>query len=365
VKRPGFNSHFLAALRLRFRSLAAALLVACSAPGGHASAQKFPDGPVKIVVPYPISGPTDIRGSSRVTKTYKLIAMHAPPPISDTLARIVARAIGAESRHPVVLERLPGAVTTRGATAVAKSPADGHTLLLASNATMVIDPYYFQGVKYDPVRDFVLIAPVATMPFVLLVNSVVPADTLPGLVAWLKVRPGEVNFSSSGEGSIGHLAGELFRRKTGVNAVHVSYNGGMAALNGLATGQVSLMFAALPLALPYLSSPHLRPLGLASRQRFEPLPGLATLAESGLPGFEVEAWFGVYGPARVPPSVMVWLSEQIAAYVAQDSIRSPLLELGLDPATGTLAQFAARIHSETERWAPIIRESRTPSREGA
>ena len=358
-----FQSHHLAASQLCTGGLAAALLLACAALDGHASAQNFPARSVKIVVPYPISGPTDIRGTSRVTKTYKLVAMHAPLPISDTLASMVAQAIGAGSRHPVVLERLPGGVTSRGATAVAQSPADGHTLLLAGNATMVINPYYFHGIKYDPVRDFVLIAPIATMPFVLVVNSGVPVDTPSSLVEWLRVRPGEINFSSSGDGSVGHLAGQLFQRMTGINAVHVSYNGGMAALNGLATGQVSLMFAALPLALPYLTNRHFRPLGIAGRRRFELLPGLATLAESGLPDFEVEAWFGIYGPARVPPAAVVWLNEQIVAYIAQDAVRSQLLALGLDPATGTLAQFATRIHSETERWVPVIRESRTPGRD--
>jgi tripartite-type tricarboxylate transporter receptor subunit TctC len=239
---------------LRYARAAAVLLLACVLGGSRAGAEPFPERPVKIVIPYPISGPTDIRGTTRITKTYKLIALNAPPSISDTLARVLVHAIGAASRHSVVLERQPGGVTTRGARAVARAPADGYTLLLASNSTMVINPHYFHSVEYEPVRDFVLVAPLAAMPFVLLANSSVPVDTVPRLTEWLKVRPGEVNYGSSGDGSVGHLAGELFRRATGVSMVHVSYNGGIEALSGLATGQVSLMFAALPLALPYVSA---------------------------------------------------------------------------------------------------------------
>jgi hypothetical protein len=213
--------------------------------------------------------------------------------------------------------------------------------------------------EYEPARDFVLVAPLATMPFVLMVNAGVPVDSTPSLAAWLKARPGEINFGSSGDGSVGHLAGELFRRTAGVNVVHVSYNGGLAALNGLATGQVSLMFAALPLALPYLTNEYLRPLGLASPRRFELLPGLATLAESGLPGFEVEAWFGVFAPARTPAAAAAWLRERIAGYTATDAAKFRLQELGLN-STKTLAQFATRLHSETEKWAPVLRASRMP-----
>jgi tripartite-type tricarboxylate transporter receptor subunit TctC len=327
-----------------------------------ARGESFPARTVKVVVPYPISGPTDIRGSSRLTKTYKLIAQHAPPPISDTLATMTAQAIRGGSPHAVVLERQPGGATTRGAVAVARAAADGHTLLLASNATMVINPHYLYGVQYNPVRDFVLVAPLATMPFVLLVNTGVPVDSVQKLAAWLKARPGDVNYGSSGEGSTGHLAGELLRRVAAVNVVHVPYNGGLAALNGLATGQVSLMYAALPLALPYLGNEHFKPLGVAATGRLEQLPGLPTLAESGLPGLEIEAWYGVFAPNRTPPAARVWLSEQIAAYMGSDATRMQLLEQGLNPATATLAQFATRIHSETEKWGPVLRASRTPFR---
>lgn len=326
----------------------------------HAQAEAFPSKTVRIVVPYPISGPTDIRGTPRMTRTYRMIAQNAPPAISDTLARTVAHAIRVETRQPVRLERQPGGVTTRGAMAVARSPADGHTLLIGSNATMIINPHYFYGVQYDPLRDFVLVAPLATMPFVLLVNSGLPVESPQQLVRWLKRRPGEVNYGSSGDGSTGHLAGEIFRRAAGVNVVHVSYNGGVAGLNDLASGQVSLMFAALPLALPYLSNEHFRVLGVASASRLVLLPELPTLAESGLPGFELEGWYGVFAPARTSPAAAVWLNERISAAVSEPATRFRLIGIGLEPAAVPLGRFATRINNELDRWAPVLRAARLP-----
>ena len=326
-------------------------------------ADPFPARPVTIVVPYPISGPADIRGTSRMSRSYRMMAPHAPPAITDTLARIAERAIRSDSTHPVVLARQPGGQTTRGAMTVARAAADGHTLLLASNATMVLNPHYFHGVEYDPVRDFVLVAPLATMPFVLMVSARLPMDDARGLVAWLKVRPGEVDFGSSGDGSTGHLAGELFRRMTGVNVVHVSYSSGVSALNGLATRQISFMFAALPLTLIYSPSEHFRPLAVASSRRLERLPEVPTLSESGLPGLEIEGWYGLFAPAGSPRVATAWLRTQVTALYASAAIQSHLRGLGLEPATMSLEQFATRIHTEVDRWAPLLRRTRLSLRE--
>ncbi len=327
-----------------------------------AAAQRYPARAVTLVVPYPLSGPTDIRGASRMTKTYKLMAAHAPPAISDTLSRIVQQAIVYESRYPVVLERQPGGSTTRGAQRVAQAPADGHTLLLASNATMVLTPHYMPDVGYDPLRDFELVAPLADMPFVLMVNSGLPAKTMEQLIAYVKVRPGEVNYGSSGDGSTGHLAGELLRRAAGLDMVHVAHNGGLAALNGLATGQTALMYAALPLALPYLGNPHMRALAVASTQRTAVLPDLPTLAESGIRGAEVVAWFGVFAPNGVAPGHIRWLSDHIGEAINDTTTHSALTALGLEPVRAPLSVFASRIYAEGERWGPLLKAARLPAR---
>jgi tripartite-type tricarboxylate transporter receptor subunit TctC len=330
-----------------------------------AQAEPFPSKPVKIVVPYPISGPTDIRGTSRMSRSYRMMAPNAPPAISDTLARVAAHGIRGGSQQLVVIERQPGGATTRGTLSVARGSADGHSLLLASNATMVINPHYFHGVEYDPARDFVLVTPLATMPFVLLVRSSLPVESPQTLVNWLKPRPGEVNYGSSGDGSTGHLAGELFRRMAGVSVVHVSFNSGVAALNGLATRQVSLMFAALPLALAYLPSEHFKPLAVTSPRRSQRLPGVPTLAEAGLRGFELEGWYGLFAPAGSPSVANAWLRERITPVLTEPAIQAHFVSLGLEPVAMSLEQFATRIHTEQGRWAPVLRASRMPLKDGA
>src|SRR5690242_12113767 len=169
----------------------------CAVAARVACAEAYPSRPVKIVVPYSISGPTDVRGTSRMSRSFRMMAASGPPAISDTLAQAAAYAIRAESSYRVAIERQPGGETSRGAAAVARAAADGHTLLLASNATMVINPSFFHGVDYVPARDFVPVAPLATMPLVLMVSATVPADTPRALAKWLAVRPGEVNYASS------------------------------------------------------------------------------------------------------------------------------------------------------------------------
>jgi len=293
-----------------------------------------------------------------MTKTYKVIAANAPPAISDTLSRVVQQAVRYGSKHPVVLERQPGGATTRGAQYVARSPADGHTLLLASNATMVLTPNFAAEIGYDPMKDFELVAPLVDMPFALMMSTGLPVNSLPRLIGYLKVRPGEINYASSGDGSTGHLAGELFRRATGVDMVHVSYNGGIAALNGTAIGHVALMFAALPLALPYLNNEHLRPLALASGKRSSIVPDLPTLTEAGVPNVEVDAWFGVFARNGTPTGAIRWLHEHISEGLNDGNTRSQLRALGLEPVGGPLSQFATRIYAEAEKWGPVIRASR-------
>jgi tripartite-type tricarboxylate transporter receptor subunit TctC len=240
--------------------------------------------------------------------------------------------------------------------------ADGHTLLLASNATMVLTPHYTSDVGYDPIRDFELVSPLVNMPFVLMTSTGLPFKTLDRLLPYIKMRPGEVNYGSSGEGSTGHLAGELLRRAAGLDMVHVPYNGGLAALNGLATGQTSVMFAALPLALPYLNNEHLRVLAVASSRRTELLPDLPTLTESGIARVEVAAWYGVFAPSGVSPSVIRWLNDHIGESINEAFTRSQLLALGLEPVRSPLSQFATRIYSEGERWGPVLKAVRIPAR---
>lgn len=327
-----------------------------------AAAQTYPAREITLVVPYPISGPSDIRGSARMTKSYKIIASNAPPAISDTLSRIVQQALRYDSKHAVVLERHPGGTTVRGARHVARLPADGYTLLLASNATMVLLPHYLPAVGYDPTRDFELVAPLVNMPFVLFMSSGLPVQNLQRLMAYIKMRPGEINYGSSGDGSTGHLAGELLQRAAGLNMVHVGYNGGFEALNALATGQTSLMFAASPLAMPYLTHEQLRVLAVASAKRTPLLPQIQTLHEAGIRNVEVSAWFGMFARNGTSPTVIRWLSERIGEAINEPATRSDLMRLGLEPVRSPLSEFASRIYAEGEQWGPVLRAVRIPGR---
>jgi tripartite-type tricarboxylate transporter receptor subunit TctC len=338
------------------------LLIGVASMAAPARAQSYPVRDVTLVVPYPLSGPTDIRGTSRMTKTYKLMAANAPPAISDTLARVVQQAIRYESKHSVHLERHPGGATTRGARHVAKSAPDGHTLLLASNDTMVLTPNYVADPGYEPLRDFELAAPLVTMPFVLMASAGLPHKSLERLIQHIRLKPGEVNYGSSGDGGTGHLAGELFKRAAGLDMVHVSYNGGLAALNALATGHTAVMFAALPLALPYLRNEHLRALALAGTKRAAIVPALPTLTEQGVPGVEIAAWYGVFAPQGVSVNVIRWLNEHIGAGVNGPQTRAQLELLGLEATNEPLTHFATRLVTEDERWGPVLRAARLPGR---
>jgi tripartite-type tricarboxylate transporter receptor subunit TctC len=330
-----------------------------------AAVETFPSRPVRIVVPYSISGPGDIQGAPRLSRVDRMVAQNAPPPISDVLAQIAVWAIQADSLQPVSFERLPGAATTRGANAVARAPSDGHTLLLASDGTMVINPQYFHGVEYDPARDFVPVAPLATMPFVLLARTGLPVATTRDLVAWLRRRPGEINYGSSGEGSTGNLVGELFARSARVGVVHVPFDGGIAALNGLVQGQVSFVLAAAPLALGHMPNRHFRPLAVSGTKRLEQLHDVGTFAEQGFPGVDAEGWYAIFAPAGTPPAVTAWLNGRIAQAVAEPATRARLIAAGLEPATLSLGRFAARVDAERAKWAPVLRKSRMSMEDGA
>jgi tripartite-type tricarboxylate transporter receptor subunit TctC len=357
-----FDGHEHAAHRGMTGRLSVCLLTSAFCLGAPATwAEPFPGKPVRIVVPYPISGPTDVRGTPRMSRSYRMMAATAPPAISDILARTAAIALSAETPQRVVLERQPSTTTTRGAMAVARAAPDGHTLLLASNSTIVINPNFLHGIEYEPSRDFVPVAPLATMPFVLMAGSTVTAESPRELVKWLAVRPGEINYASSGDGSTGQLAGELFRRMTGVKVVHIAYASGVAGLSGLATQQVSLMFAALPAVLMFHPSEHFRPLAVTSARRFERLPEVPTLAESGVPGYEIEGWFGLFAPAGSPPGAAAWVRERVVATFSEPATRLELLSVGLDAPAMSFEQFATRINTELAKWAPILRAARLPA----
>ena len=312
-----------------------------------------------MVIPYPLSGPSDIRGAARLTKLYKLMSENSPPAISDTLARHVARALEAEYRQPVKLSRKPGGNMTAGLGYVSGAVPDGHTLLLGSNGSVVINPQFFPQAAQRPDRELVPVAPLATMTFVLTTHPSLPAESLPELVRWLRQRPGQVYFSSSGDGSTGHLAGELFKRLTQVDIIHAPFNGGYAALNGMVTGQVRLSSVALPAVLPFLDSDRFTVIAQSGRQRHPRLADVPTFAEGGVPAFEVEAWFGVFTRVGAPQRVIDGLNAVIGRSLEPVSVAQHLRANGLEVYNATADVFSGRIRADASRWAETIRVSTT------
>ena len=320
AKRFGARAaHFCAAALLAFAS--------------SAHAQSWPAKPLRLIVPFPPGGSADI------------------------LARAVGQKLAEGLGQPVVIDNRPGAGTAIGAEATAKAPPDGYTVMIGTVSSHAINPALNPGLKYDPVKDFAPISLVASIPFALLAHPSLAARSVPELVALAKAKPDALNFSSAGNGTSNHLAGELFKRMTGTSIVHVPYKGSAPALTDLVAGQVQLMFDLVLTAAPHVRSGAARALAVTGRERSAVLPGVPTVAESGVPGYEVSAWFGLFAPAGTPASVVSALAAETAKALRQPDLRERLAAQGADPITNTPEQFAAFVKEELAKWSGVVKAS--------
>jgi tripartite-type tricarboxylate transporter receptor subunit TctC len=302
--------------------------------GEGAVAQGYPSKPMRLVVPYPPGGPLDI------------------------MARAIGQKLTEAWGQPVVVDNRAGAGGNIGADLVAKSPSDGYTLLMGAVATHAINPTLYGRVPYDPVKDFLPVALVAQVPNILVVNPSVPAGTVKELIDLARARPGTLNFGSGSTGSTGHLAGELFNIMAGVKMVHIPYKGGAPAMADLLAGQVQLMFDNLANALPNVRAGRLRALAVTTLVRSPALPDLPTIAESGLPGFDLTTWFGVMAPAGTSPEIVTKLNAEIVRALNAKDMRERLEKMGAGvPANNTPEHFAAFIRDEAAKYAKVVRES--------
>ena len=313
--------------RRRLKGLTAALLLWAGAC--HA----FPDKPVRFVVGFTPGGPSDI------------------------LARAVGQKLAERWKQQVVVENRPGAGGNIAAAEVAKSPADGHTLLLGNNSILATNAALYRSLPYDPVRDFAPVALVAVQPNILVVHPNVPARSVSDLVGYLKSHPGTVNYASSGAGAAAHLAGELFKTMAGVDMVHVPYKGAQPALTDLLAGQVQLMFATSASVIPYMKAGRLRALAVTTARRSPSVPDLPTVWEAGLPGFEATTWHGVVVPAAVSASLVQALNQDINAVLKEKDLSERLAALGAEVTTGTSKEFADYIAREIPKWTKVVRDS--------
>jgi len=308
------------------------LLAAAALAAQGAWAQAYPTKAIRIVVPFPAGGTSDI------------------------LSRAIGQKITEEWKQPVVVDNRPGASANIGAEIVVKSPPDGYTLLAASTIH-TINPSLYSKLSYDPVRDFTPITLVAKTSQVLVVHPSVPVKTVKELIAYAKKRPGELNYSSAGNGSQPHLTAEMFKARTGVNIVHVPYKGAPPQIADLLAGHVALTFGTSPTAVPHVRAGKLRALGVSTAQRIAALPDVPTISEAGVPGFEASGANGFVGPAGMLPAVVEKLNAIVVKIVNEPAMSKFLSEQGAEPFTTTPAEYAAYIKAEVVKWAKAVKDS--------
>ena len=296
-------------------------------------AQGYPNKALKIIVPFPPAGATDV------------------------VTRFVAQKLGERWNQSVVVENRPGAGGAIGSDLVAKSPPDGYTLLMATTSTHSIGPT-LSKTPYDPIKDFAPIIHVADVPNVLVVSPMLPVKDLKELIALAKSKPGQLNFASSGNGTIVHLNAELFKMLAGVDMQHIPYKGTALATPDLASGQISMLFDSLASVMPNIRSGRAKPLALNARGRSPLLPDVPTFAEAGMPAFDRYTWFGMFAPSGTPREVVAKVHGDVAALLHAPDLLDRFASVGAEPVGGTQEQFTARILADTAKWAQVIRTAK-------
>lgn len=292
-------------------------------------------------------------------KPVRLVAGFAPGGISDILARVVGAKLGEALGQPVLVENRPGAGGTIGADFVAKSAADGYTLFIGVNATQSIAPYLYTKLPYNPATDFAAITIATITPVLLVVHPTLPVKNVKDLIAIARAQPGQLNYGSTGTGALPHLTTELFSLRAGIKMNHIPYKGGAPAMIDLVAGQVSLMFDNIPTAITQVRAGKVRALGVAQAKRTPAAPGIPTIAEAGLPGFEVSSWQGFLAPAGTPPAVIDRLNGEIVKILAMPDVRDRLVSQGIEIVSSTPQAFTEMIRKDAQTWVKVVKATGT------
>lgn len=309
----------------------AAFIALTAASPGQAHAQAYPTKSIRLIVPFPPGGSTDLTG------------------------RVLGAKLGETFNQQVIVENRPGASGMIGNELVARAAPDGHTLTMGTIGAMSVNMSLFKNVPYDSTRDFAPITLTGNVENLLVVHPSVPVRNVKELIALAANQPGMLIFASSGTGNAPHLAGELFNQLAKVKMVHLPYKGGGPAMIDLAAGQVSLSFASMPSSLPFARSGKLRAIAVGGAKRSPAAPEIPTVAESGLPGFEVTDWQGLLAPAKTPAAVVERLHRETVRILNERDVKDRLAGAGLQVVTNTPQQFADFIRSEIDKWGKVIR----------
>ncbi len=315
-------------LRLVGTSLALGLALA-TAP---ALADNFPSKPIRLIVPFPASGATDL------------------------LARAIAQKVSANIGQQVVVDNRPGAGGAIGSDMAAKAPADGYTLVIATTSTHSIGPYINTRLPYNTETDFTPIGQVAVATNLLVVPNSLPVKNVRELIDYAKKHPGELNYASSGNGTVVHLTAEAFKSQAGVFITHIPYRGTALSVPDLISGKVQVLFDSIVSGLPHVRDGKLKALAVTSARRSPLAPEIPTVSESGLPGFESDTWFGIYGPKGLPADVVARLNAEFNKAIQAPEVKERLGKLGAEPVGGTPAQFAAMVKKDSARWGKLIKD---------
>jgi tripartite-type tricarboxylate transporter receptor subunit TctC len=310
-----------------------ALALAATTFSCAAVAQTWPAKPIRIVVPFPPGGGTDI------------------------IARESSQRVAAATGWTFVIDNKPGAGGNLGVDAAVKSPADGYTLVLGQTSNIAINPTLYAKIPYDSQKDLVPIVLVANAPLVMVTGTGTPYKTLVDAVNAAKAKPGAINFASPGNGTVAHLTSELFQKAAGVKTQHVPYKGAAQALTDVISGTVDLYMSSVPTLIGQIKQGKLRPLAVTSAKRVDDLPEVPTINESGYKGFDAVTWFGLLAPAGTPKEVVAKLNAEFNKALQSPELRKKLGDEGADPAGGTPEQFAALIRDEIPRWSKVVKES--------
>jgi tripartite-type tricarboxylate transporter receptor subunit TctC len=312
---------------------AAVLPLALCAVGAETHAQSYPTRPIRMIVPFPAAGATDI------------------------LARVVSVKLADGVKQQVVVDNRAGAGGTIGSRIAADAQPDGYTIVMGTTSTHAIGPSLYSKRPYDALKDFTAITGIATSPTILMVAATVPAKSVKELVALAKAKPGQLNFGSSGIGTQFHLSGELLKLLAGIDIVHIPYKGTALVYPDMFSGQISILFDVPPVALPFIKAGRIRALGVSGAKRAPVLPDVPTIHEAGVPGYDADLWFGLWGPPGMRPEHVQRLNGEVVKLLQSSDTKQRFADLGAEPTGGSPQQFQAFVRNEIVKWEKVVKAS--------